>query len=636
MKRRNARTVKSYAPRVERERTRDARRGEEVLDTSLSQTLFVGRVELSFRGAYVVVDRRLLKRDIFVPAWRLNDARNGQKVVVRILPGKRYARCLEGEVVEVLGDSGDNDTEMHAILAEYGLPYSYPDELEHEADTIDADIEEELPKRKDMRAVTTFTIDPYDAKDFDDALSLRVCQVENPDAPLSAGNDEVGDDTSVVYEVGVHIADVTHYVRPDTPLDEEAFRRATSVYLVDRTIPMLPERLSNYICSLRPQEDKLCYSVLFRLNDKAEVLRADIKKTVIRSDRRFTYEEAQQRLDTGEGDYASELGVLYRLASLLRQRRFEKGAVDLGHEEVRFTLDEQARPLAVMLKTAMPANHLVEEFMLLANRTVAERIGMHPAGRKVAPERAFVYRVHDLPDPDRYRSFVSFIRRFGYSLPLPSLKGKAPYKGGAAFAGKVSGALNGLLSEVRNRPERNLVETLAVRSMAKAVYSTDNIGHYGLAFSCYTHFTSPIRRYPDMMVHRLLERYLRGAASVGKDALEERCRHCSDRERLAADAERASIRYKQVEFMQAHIGKEFEGVVSGVTEWGLFVELCDTRCEGMVPVRELDGDDFFFFNEEEYCLESVRSGKRFTLGDSLRVRVVRADLVRRQLDFVLA
>lgn len=567
-------------------------------------TVFVGVIHLNYRGGFVSTDHKLLREDIFIPAAKIGQAKDGQKVVVRLMRWKRYSRYPEGEIVDVLGDQGQNDTEMHAILAEYGLPYNYPEALERDAAQIDAGItEKEVLSRKDMRDITTFTIDPEDAKDFDDALSIR----------------EVGEENKKIYEIGVHIADVTHYVRPETPLDKEAYKRATSVYLVDRTIPMLPEHLSNGICSLRPHEDKLCFSVIFQLDENANILKYDIKKTLIRSDRRFTYEEAQQRIDMGEGDFAQELMVLNRLAQLLRQRRMQKGAIAFSREEVRFRLDENGKPLSVYFKVPQEANNLIEEFMLLANRTVAAHIG-----GKTAAKKTFVYRVHDVPDPDKMKDFSVFIRKFGYNLKLSERRETAAKN------------LNKLLGDVKGKPEQDLVETLAVKSMAKAVYSTDNIGHYGLAFPYYTHFTSPIRRYPDMMVHRLLERYLKGGNSVAEQETENRCKHCSQREQLAANAERASMKYKQVEFMQDQIGKEAEGIISGVTEWGIYVQIKENKCEGMIPLRELDKADYFIYDEKNMCVEGTRSGKKYTLGDTLWIRIERANLEKRQLDFSLA
>lgn len=576
--------------------------GEVVEVVQRAKDTFVGILEVSENFAFLISDNRHLTNDVFIPKSKLNGAKNGQKVLVKLLAWEPNLKNPVGEVVDVLGEKGDNTTEMHAILAEYGLPYKYPKNVEEAADLIDAGITpEEISRRIDMRNVTTLTIDPRDAKDFDDALSLR--KLEN-------GN----------WEVGVHIADVTHYVRPDSVIELEAKERATSVYLVDRTIPMLPEHLSNGICSLRPDEDKLTFSVIFEITDNAEVKHYNIAKTVTRSNRRFTYEEAQQVIETEEGDYKEEILVLDRLAKAFRQKRFNDGAIAFDRVEVRFEIDEKGKPTSVFFKEQKDANKLIEEFMLLANKTAATHIGKPPRGEKA---KTFVYRVHDVPNPEKLQTFSVFIKRFGYKV-------KTTGKNSA-----VSGSINQLLDQVQGTREQNLIETLAIRSMAKAIYSTDNHGHYGLAFDYYTHFTSPIRRYPDMMVHRLLEKYASGGKSVNQQEYEDLCKHSSDMEQLAASAERASIKYKQVEFMGQYIGQTFSGVISGVTEWGIYVELIENKCEGMVPIRDLD-DDFYNFDEKNYCLIGRRLHKRYQLGDTLDVRVARANLDKKQLDFVLA
>lgn len=577
--------------------------GEVVEVLKRAKDTFVGILKKTVNGMFLLVDNKIMSSDIHIPNHLLHKARSGQKAVVKLLHWTPDAHYPEGEVIDILGYAGDNTTEMHAILAEFGLPYSYPVEVEQAANKIDAGITaEEIRKRVDVRDVCTFTIDPADAKDFDDALSVR---------KLDNG----------LWEVGVHIADVTHYVRPGSIIEEEAYKRATSVYLVDRTIPMLPEHLSNGICSLRPDEEKLCFSVLFQMDDEAKVHDYQICKTVIKSNRRFTYEEAQAIIENREGELAEELLTLNEMAKKLRQERFKKGAIAFDRVEVKFHLDDKGKPTGVYFKEAKDANKLIEEFMLLANRTTAAHIGKPGKGKKIP---TFVYRIHDTPNPDKFNSFAVFVKRFGYSVKTTGKKES------------ISGSINRLLEQVQGKGEQNLIETLAVRSMAKAVYSTCNIGHYGLAFDYYTHFTSPIRRYPDMMVHRLLERYMDKGGSVNESEYEEYCQHSSEREQLAANAERASIKYKQVEYMSDKLGEVFDGVISGVTEWGVYVELNESKCEGMIPIRELDEDDYFIFDEANYCVVGRKSNKKYQLGAPLRVKVVRTDLLKKQLDFALA
>ena len=566
------------------------------------QQTFIGTLRVGKHMGTLVTDSKFLATDIVIPRNKLRGGRTGEKAVVRITEWPENEQIPYGEVLDVLGPTGENNTEIHAILAEYGLPYVYPAAVEKAADKIDAGITPEVvAEREDMRGVVTFTIDPRDAKDFDDALSVR---------RMPGGN----------YEVGVHIADVTHYVKPDSIIDREARERATSVYLVDRVVPMLPEHLCNGICSLRPDEDKLAFSVIFEMDDQGRVLDSRIRRTVIRSVRRFTYEEAQDVIESGSGDYADEILLLDRLAKILRKERYANGSVEFDRTEVRFEIDEKGHPVSVFFKESKDANKLIEEFMLLANKTVAAAIGRPEGKRK---PKAFVYRVHDTPDPDRLSDFAKLARTFGY---------KVRTEGAAADINK---SINRMLADVQGKGEENFLSTLAIRSMAKAIYTTTNIGHYGLGFDYYTHFTSPIRRYPDMMVHRLLARYLAGGRSAALDKLEEECKHSSAMEQLAASAERSSIKYKQVEYMADHLGEVYSGVISGVTEWGLYVELDDNKCEGLVPVRDL-ADDFYDFDEKNYSLVGRRHGHRYRLGDSVQVKVARCDIAKKQLDFVIA
>ena len=575
--------------------------GEVIEILERANDTFVGTLQVEKSYAFLVTENRTRANDIFIPRDKLKGGKTGDKAVVKVIEWPDKAKNPIGQVLDILGKAGDNTTEMHAILAEFGLPYVYPQAVEKAADKIPAEIsEEEIAKREDFRKVTTFTIDPKDAKDFDDALSIRKLK-DN------------------LWEVGVHIADVTHYVKEGGIIDKEAEKRATSVYLVDRTIPMLPERLCNFLCSLRPHEEKLAFSVIFDITEKGEVKNSRIVHTIIYSDRRFTYEEAQQIIETREGDFKEEVLMMDTIAKALRERRFAAGAINFDRYEVKFEIDEKGKPVSVYFKESKDANKLVEEFMLLANRTVAEKIGRVPKGKKA---KVLPYRIHDLPDPEKLDNLSQFIARFGYKLRTSGTKTD------------ISKSINHLLDDIQGKKEENLIETVSIRAMQKARYSTHNIGHYGLAFDYYTHFTSPIRRFPDMMVHRLVTKYLDGGRSVSESKYEDLCDHSSNMEQIAANAERASVKYKQVEFMSERLGQTYDGVISGVTEWGLYVELNENKCEGMIPMRDLD-DDYYEFDEKNYCLRGRRKNKTFSLGDAITIKVARANLEKKQLDFAL-
>lgn len=576
------------------------REGEVVEILERAKMDFTGTIDISTSYAFFLADDRKMLNDIFVPLDNLNGAKDGEKVVVSIIEWPKNAKNPIGKVKTILGKKGENDTEMNAILADYGFPLSFPKEVEAAAENIDGTITaDEIAKRRDFRDTLTFTIDPADAKDFDDAISFK---------KLDNGN----------YEIGVHIADVSHYVTPDSILDKEAFERGTSVYLVDRVIPMLPERLSNDLCSLRPHEDKLCFSAVFEMDDRAKVLDQWFGRTIVHSDRRFTYEEAQEIIESGKGDHAEAILKLNDLAKILKDERFRHGAISFETEEVKFRLDEKGKPIGVYTRVRKDAHKLIEDFMLLANRKVAEYIGKQGKGKN---KLGFIYRFHDVPKPETLTTFSQFAARFGHRLSIKNDKEAAK-------------SLNALMTKIEGSKEQNLLTTLAVRSMAKAIYTTKQSSHYGLAFDYYTHFTSPIRRYPDVLVHRLLQYYLDGGSKINTEHYEKLADHASQMERRAAEAERASIKYKQAEYLENQIGVEFTGIVSGVTEWGMYVEIEENKCEGMVRLRDIT-DDYYTLDEKNYAIIGQRRKKVYQLGDEVQIKVKKVDLEKRQIDFIL-
>jgi len=578
----------------------------EVLSHKMDQA--VGKLKVEKDFAFLVTEGNIFVHDILIPKKKLKGGKTGDKAVVKITqwPSKE-SKNIVGEVIDVLGKEGDNNVEMHAILAQYGLPYKYPKAVEDAAEKIDAGItEQEIKRREDFRDVFTCTIDPKDAKDFDDALSIR---------PAGKG----------LWEVGVHIADVSHYVKEGSIIDKEAVKRATSIYLVDRTIPMLPERLCNFICSLRPDEEKLTYSVIVILDEEANIKKGHIAHTVIKSNRRYAYEEVQDILmgkseNQDPPEYSENLKVLDRLAKKLREKRFKGGAVKFDREELHFDIDKDGKPIRAYFKKSTDATQLIEEFMLLANKFVAESVGKVKKGTKA---KTLPYRIHDQPDPTKLETLREFVVKFGYKLKTGGTKGA------------ISKSLNSLMDGCQGKKEQKLIETVALRAMMKAKYSTHNIGHYGLAFDYYTHFTSPIRRYPDTMVHRLLTKYQDGARSANQEKYEELCEHCSDMELVAQQAERDSIKYKMVEFMADKVGESYDAHISGIQSYGIYCEIDENHCEGMVPMRDLD-DDYYEFDEKNYCLVGRRHHHKYQLGDSIRIKVARANIEKRQLDFSLA
>jgi ribonuclease R len=561
---------------------------------------FVGIIEIHKNFAFLVPDNKSTPIDIYIPLENLNKAKNGEKAIAQITEWPEKAKNPFGKIIDVLGKPGLNEVEMHAILAEYNLPYSFDKQIEKEADKIATEISsQDIVNRRDLRDILTFTIDPYDAKDFDDALSLEI----------------VSEDS---YKIGVHIADVSHYIKENSILDEEAFNRATSVYLVDRVVPMLPEKISNFICSLREKEDKLTYSVIFDISKSGKINNYSIEKTIINSNKRFTYEEVQEIIENNNGQYSNEIEILNKIAKIIRKKRLKSGAISFDKKEVKFKLDDKGKPISVFYKEQKDAHKLVEEFMLLANKTVAEHIGK---GKGKSKPKTFVYRIHDIPNPEKLNNLSEFVAKLGYKMKTDTRK-------------NISNSFNTLLKDCEGKGEENLIETLAIRSMAKAEYSTQNIGHYGLAFDYYTHFTSPIRRYPDLMVHRLLWKYSNGLQNIPAESLEEKCIHSTEREKVAQYAERDSIKLKQVEFLEDKIGQSFEGVISGVSKWGLFVEIVENKCEGMVRLKDMN-DDYYYLDEDNYQVIGFNKKRKYKLGDSLMIKIKGVDAQRKEIDFIM-
>jgi len=608
-------TVKVY---VYRRKNNNKFEGEVIEIIKRAKTEFVGVLQMSKNFGFVLPDNNKMYADIFIPMKYTNGANNGDKVLATISDWPENSKNPFGKITTVLGKPGEHDTEIHSILLEYGLPYEFDQEVEQDAVKLSTEItSKEISKRRDMRKTLTFTIDPKDAKDFDDALSFKV---------LENGN----------YEIGIHIADVSHYVQPGTILEEEAYNRATSVYLVDRVVPMLPEVLSNGVCSLRPYEEKLTFSAVFEIDEKAHIIKEWFGRTVTYSDQRFAYEEAQEIIETKRDKIPEDISItgksytvnkeivnatlkLDELAKKLRKRRMQQGAITFDRVEVKFNLDKEAKPIGVFFKESKDANKLIEEFMLLANRKVAEFIGKNKNGTPT--KNTFIYRIHDEPDTEKLAGLQQIINKFGYKLNTESRE-------------TTSNSLNKLLSEVQDKPEKNMIETLTIRSMSKAIYTTDNIGHYGLAFDYYSHFTSPIRRYPDVMTHRLLQHYIDGGKSPNSAPYEIKCAHSSEREVLASKAERSSIKYMQIKYMQDHQDQEFKGVISGVTEWGIYIEIIENKCEGMVRIRDIK-EDYYIYDEKQYALVGQTTKDLLQLGGEVTVKVKNTDLERKHLDFYL-